>query len=108
MNLIASLVAAVVLTFGMGAPAQVPAPAADPAPLVELATPVVDPVMEADAYATYDYLGLHPNTDEPLMLEYVMTVDWDTEDLLRGEFVLASREYVGKFHVMRYTRIYSA
>jgi len=102
----ANLILAVALMLGAVAPATAdPAPVIDPAPVVELA---VDPIMEADAYATYDFLGLVPNQNVPLKLEYVMTVDWDTEDLKRGEFVLASREFPGKFHVMRYSRIYSA
>jgi hypothetical protein len=103
-NFIAAVVASLALVLGTPAPVATEPVTTEPA-VIELA---VDPVMEADAYATYDFLGLHPNQNVPLKLEYVMTVDWDTEDLKRGEFVLASRVYPGKFHVMTYSRLYYA
>lgn len=105
MNFVAAAVASLALILGT------PAPVATEPATVELAAPIADQYMQADAWETYDAMHLEPSTGEsvPLILEYLRTEDYrPVVATVRGEFVIESLAYPGKFHVMRYTRIWAA
>jgi hypothetical protein len=61
--------------------------------------------VEADAYLSYDSLGVTPNTDGTLMLEYVSSYTTTPVQLSEGQFTVPSVQTEGLTHVLQWTAV---